>query len=170
MKKLILLAFSFLLIFGSLQAQSPDEIWEAANQYALANLNEDYELLLDFTYPQVIEQAGGREAYKKVLLQMNELQKNRGMSLSDFIVKEPLDKVKAGDEWHVVVPYQSVTKVKGGRLTSENTLIAVAAEGKSKWYFVETASLTERNLAKVLPNWNNTLILPYKKAPIFKED
>ncbi|WP_143960576.1 hypothetical protein [Litoribacter populi] len=170
MKKFLFLAICFVSLFNNLQAQSSEEVWEAAQQYALANLNEDYELLLDFTYPQVIEQAGGREAYKKVLLQLNEIQKNRGMSLSDFIIKEPIDKVKAGDEWHIIVPYQSVTKVKGGRLTTENTLIAVATEGRSKWYFVETASLTERNLNKVLPQWNNTLILPYKKAPVFKED
>jgi len=161
------------MVFGFIgyaNAQFSEAIREAAQMYAQANLNEDYELLLDFTYPSVIEHAGGREAYKKLLIQLNEIQKNRGMRLNEFIIKDPLDHVKAGNEFHAIVPYRTVSKVKGGRLTAENTLIAVAAEGKEKWYFIETASLTERNLAKVLPTWDNTLLLPMKKAPIYKED
>lgn len=162
-----------LLVFGFIgfaNAQFSEDIREAAQMYAQANLNEDYELLIDFTYPSVIEHAGGRDAYKKLLIQLNEIQKNRGMSLNEFIITDPLEHVKAGNEFHAIVPYRTVSKVKGGKLTSENTLIAVAAEGKEKWYFIETASLTERNLVKVLPTWDNTLLLPMKKAPIYKED
>lgn len=162
-----------ILVFGFIglaNAQFSEDIREAAQMYAQANLNEDYELLVDLTYPSVIEHAGGREAYKKLLIQLNEIQKNRGMRLNEFIIKEPVDFTKAGNEFHAIVPYRSITQVKGGKLTAENTLIAVAAEGKEKWYFVETASLTDRNLVKVLPNWDNTLILPMKKAPIYKED
>jgi hypothetical protein len=106
-----------LMVFGFIgyaNAQFSEAIREAAQMYAQANLNEDYELLLDFTYPSVIEHAGGREAYKKLLIQLNEIQKNRGMRLNEFIIKDPLDHVKAGNEFHAIVPYRTVSKVKGG--------------------------------------------------------
>ena len=170
LKQIFLLQLFIFGFIGFTHAQFNEDIREAAQMYAQANLNEDYELLLDFTYPSVIEQAGGRDAYKKVLMELNEIQKRRGMRLHLFEIKEALDFVKAGDEFHALVPYRSVTLLKGGRLISENVLVAVAVEGKEKWYFVETASLTERNLGKVLPKWDNTLILPLKKAPIYKED
>jgi hypothetical protein len=169
-KKLFLTSFMIISMCFAAKAQFSEEIVQAAKIYAQAHLNEDYELLLDYTYPTVIEQAGGREAYKKVLQQVNELQKTRGMRLAQFEIHDPLEQVKVGKEYHVIVPYRSITKVKGGKLTADNTLIAVATESKSKWYFIETTSLTERNLVKVLPAWNNTLELPMKKAPIYKED
>lgn len=170
LKRVFLLKFLVIGFISYANAQFSEDIREAAQMYAQANLNEDYELLLDLTYPTVIDHAGGREAYKKLLIQLNETQKSRGMRLNEFIIKEPMDYKKAGNEFHALVPYRSITKVKGGKLTSENILIAVAAEGKEKWFFVETTSLTERNLSKVLPNWDNTLILPMKKAPVYKED
>ncbi|KEO72457.1 hypothetical protein [Anditalea andensis] len=163
--KLLILGCTFMA-----QAQLAEDIREAAQMYAQANLNEDYELLLDFTYPSVIEHAGGRDAYKKTLIQLNEIQKSRGMKLNEFIIKEPMEHVKAGNEYHAIVPYKMISQVKGGKLSSENTLIAVIAEGKDKWYFIETTSLTEKNLVKVLPTWDHTLTLPLKKAPIYQED
>jgi hypothetical protein len=46
----------------------------------------------------------------------------------------------------------------------------VGTEENSRWYIIETTSLDDGNVNKVLASWDNTMLIPFKKAPIYKED
>ncbi len=159
------------LFFGGLaQAQVEEEIKVAAQIYAYALKHNDQDVMLDFTYPALVEKAGGRPAMKKMLHNIQQAQLDRGRVFQQMEVKQPITHVKVAEEIHALVPVVIMSKVPGGTLISETTLIAVATEQRSNWYFIETTSLDERNVKKVVPTWDNTLMLPPKKAPVFKED
>ncbi|WP_194774438.1 hypothetical protein [Pararhodonellum marinum] len=171
MKKIICLAGLFLgLAWNVAMAQDKVEILEASLDYALAQLNEDYEMLLDFTYPGIISSVGGRNAMEKTLIQVNQTQKTKGKFLIDYRVKEATVTKLVGEEFHALIPITTVTQVPGGKITTESVLIGVLSIPDHRWYFIETATLTERNIPKVLPQWDFTLNLPLKKAPVFKEE
>lgn len=150
--------------------QVVEEIKTAGQIYAYAQLHGDHEILLDFTYPSLIEKAGGREAMKELLKQIQETKKRQGQRLASLQFGEEIRTVKVKDEVHAIVPVKQVTKVPGGTLITESNLIAVGTENRENWYFIETTSLEENNIQKVLPNWDFTLTLPFKKPPVFKED
>lgn len=159
------------LFFASpVWAQIESEISEAAAAYARAHIREDYEALLNFTYPDLIEKAGSREDMKKTLILIKENQKKNGISLQSYKVKDQIAFTKVGQEIHAIVPTTTISKAPGGRLTQESFLIAVRTESSGSWYFIETTLLNERNLPKVIPTWDNSLMLPNKQAPVFKED
>jgi hypothetical protein len=169
-KKLLLPAFCFLISFHISKAQVESSIVDAAHAYARAQINSDVESILNFTYPSLIEQAGGHENMRKTLLMIHQKQQSKGVKLQDFRVKESIQHTHSHGEIHALVPVVTTSKVPGGQLITEANLIAVSEAGTDRWYFIETTSIDERNVIKVLENWDGTLILPFKKAPIFKED
>lgn len=150
--------------------QVVEEIKTAGQIYAYAQLHGDHEILLDFTYPSLIEKAGGREAMKEILRQIQDTKQKRGQRLASLQFGEEIQTVQVKDEVHAIVPIKQITKVPGGTLITETNLIAVGTENRENWYFIETTSLEENNIQKVLPNWDFSLALPYKKSPVFKED
>jgi hypothetical protein len=159
------------LLFASpAWAQIEYEISDAAAAYARAHIREDFEALLNFTYPDLIEKAGSREDMKKTLILIKENQKKNGLNLQSYKVKDQITFSKVGQEIHAIVPITTISKAPGGRLTQESFLIAVRPESNGNWYFIETTLLDERNLPKVIPSWDNSLMLPNKQAPIFKEE
>ena len=131
---------------------------------------DDYETLLNLTLPDLIEQAGGREKMRVALSKIHENQRSKGIILQDYKIKQEIEQAKTKLETHVLIPIVTVSKVPGGSVTSESHLIAVGLEGNSKWHIVETTSLNEYNIHKVIANWDNSIVLPFKKAPVFKED
>ncbi|SHN26675.1 hypothetical protein SAMN04488057_11517 [Cyclobacterium lianum] len=172
MVKILRFLFIFVSFSHSIQlyAQIEEEIRTAGQIYAYAQLHGDHEILLDFTYPTLIEKAGGRDAMKNILKQIQETKEKKGQHLTSVEFGEQIEAVTVADEIHAIVPITLVTKVPGGTLTNTSNLIAVGTENRGNWYFIETTSLEERNIKKVLPNWDHSLTLPFKKPPVFKED
>lgn len=168
---LLLLVILWVISFG-LSAQTPIEIdiQAAAQAYFNAKLCEDYETLLGFTYPDVIEKAGGPENVKKALVLIHDTHSKKGMLLQKYTIKPPLQLTKTGEETHAILPVTTVSKVPGGKVTSDVHIIAVGTENNNRWYIIETTSLDDGNVSKVLASWDNSMMLPFKKAPIFKED
>ncbi|GAB2616182.1 hypothetical protein [Belliella aquatica] len=169
-----LLTLTILLIGFSISSnsfcQTEQGALDATEAYFTAKMCDDYETLLNLTLPDLIEQAGGRESMRATLSKIHNNQRSKGIILQDYKIKQEIKQAKTKLETHVLIPIVTVSKVPGGTVTSESHLIAVGLEGNSKWHIVETSSLNEYNIHKVIANWDNTIVLPYKKAPVFKED
>ncbi|MFN3800649.1 hypothetical protein [Belliella pelovolcani] len=166
----IISLFSITLFSQTTKAQVDQGAIDATESYFTAKMCDDYETLINLTLPDLIEQAGGRERMRSALSKIHDNQRAKGIVLQEFKIKEEIEQAKTKSETHVLIPTLTVSKVPGGKVTAESYLIAVGTEGNSKWYVVETSSLNEYNIHKVIANWDNSIVLPYKKSPVFKED
>ncbi|WP_158856981.1 hypothetical protein [Lunatibacter salilacus] len=164
------LGIFFYLWTTNVQAQIIDEIKTAGQIYAFAQMHGDQDILLDFTYPELIDKAGGPEAMKRILGQIHQTRINEGQTVKELEIKEPIVYSHVLDEIHALVPIVTTLKVPGGLMITPSTIIAVGTRQRENWYFIETTSIDERNVKKVLPNWDNSLALPFKSPSIFKED
>ena len=161
----------FLLCLTRLtQAQVIDEIKTSGQIYAFAQVHGDQDILLDFTYPELIDKAGGPEAMKNMLRQIYQTRSEKGQYVQELEIKEPIVFSHVKDEIHALVPIVTTLKVPGGLLITPATIIAVGTGNRQNWYFIETTSINDRNVQKVLPNWDNSLTLPFKSPSVFKED
>lgn len=151
-------------------SQNEIDVQDAVAAYFNAKLCEDFESMLGYTYPDVVEKAGGSENVRKALIQIQENQKKKGFILQEYKTKPALQQVVTGEETHAIVPVTTVSKVPGGKVITETNVIAVGTEKNTRWYIIETTALDDGNVSKVLATWDNTMLLPFKKAPIFKED
>ena len=162
-----LLTFLTTLTFAQVDS---DVIKKQAELTAKALLNDDYETLIKFTYPKVIELVGGRDKMisliKKGKIEMGQ----QGISFDKVIIGKPSKTVIAGDEIHSLVPQTVYMKVPKGKLKSETQLLAVSRDNGSNWFFIDAVSLNKDNIKRVLPNYNFDLVLPTKSEPIFVSD
>jgi hypothetical protein len=163
------LALCLFFSFKSI-AQVEFDIQEAAKAYYSAKMCDDYQTLLNFTYPDVVEKAGGPENVIKALELIHDTQRKKGFVLQEFKSKPHIQLTETGEETHAIVPVTTVSKVPGGKVITESHIIVVGAEKNTRWYIIETTSLDDGNVNKVLSSWDNSMLLPFKKAPVFRED
>lgn len=163
----ILTFFLLVLLPAALSAQNTSGIQEAAKEYALANVNEDYDALIYFTYPYVLEKSGGKEGLLKALADSYDLMKMRDMKWESFEIGEPLKVAKAGPEIHALVPVTSTIIVPKGEIITHITLIAVLQESSDHWYFIEATGLEPRTIHNYLPTWDYTLGLNFESSKEF---
>lgn len=166
------LLVSAMLCFYSLSAisQIEDEIKTAAQIYSYAQVHTDLDMLLDMTYPELVEKAGGPEAMKHMLSEIQKSQVKKDQVLQKLEVKDPIVFSTVAGEIHGLVPIVSTLRIPEGLLMVESTLVAIGTESRKNWYFIETTALDEGNIKKVLPNWDGSLTLPPKRAAVFKDN
>lgn len=164
---------TFGLIFLTTLAFTQDDskrIKEQAELTASALLQGDYETLIKFTYPKIVEMVGGKESMisliKKGKIEMNQ----QGISFDEVTIGDPSNIVKAGDEIHCLVPQKIFMKVPKGKMKTGTHLLAVSKDNGNHWFFIDTVNLTMENIKNVLPNYNTELQLPIKKKPKFIAD
>src|ERR1700692_3779496 len=89
-----------------------------ANVVITATREGNYQIVVDHTYPKIVQLAGGKEAMlKKIISGMDEMKKE-GVSGVDGKLGTPGKCYKAGAEIHCLIP-ETVTLIKSnGRLVS----------------------------------------------------
>ncbi|GGF16161.1 hypothetical protein [Echinicola rosea] len=142
-------------------------IQKAAKEFAQANMEEDFETLIKYTYPVVMEKSGGKEGVKKALADAYDLLKIRGMKIISFEVGKPIKTTHTAGEIHALVPVVYKTHVPKGEIVSQTTLIAVSDDATGNWYFIETSGLDPKNIHNYLPTWDYTLGLHFDSSKEF---
>jgi len=145
-------------------------IKEQAEMTAKALLNDDYETVLKFTYPKVIELVGGREKMVSLIRKGKVEMGQQGISFQSVTIGEPSKTVNAGEEIHCLVPQTIFMKAPNGRIKSETYLIGVSRDGGNNWFFIDAVNLNMENVKRVLPNYNSTLKIPAKTPPKYIGD
>lgn len=153
--------------FGQVDSK---KIKEQAELTAKALLQDDYETLIKFTYPKVVEMVGGRDKMISLIKKGKIEMAQQGISFETVIIGEPSKTVNAGNEIHCLIPQTIFMKVPNGKMKSETYLIAVSKDNGNHWFFIDTVNLTMNNVKSVLNNYNSELKIPAKKQPEFIAD
>ncbi|WP_215222869.1 hypothetical protein [Echinicola shivajiensis] len=148
-------------------AQTPTGIQEAAEDYAQANLNEDFETLVNYTYPVILEKSGGKQGMINSLELASDLLKIRNMKVESFEIGEAQKYTHCSGETHALVPVTTKIKVPGGEIINHITLIAVSKASSDQWYFIEASSLEPNTIHNYLPTWDYTLGLKFDSSHEF---
>jgi len=168
MKQLtILLVLLTTVAFGQVDS---NVIKQQAEWTAKALLDDDYETLIRFTYPKVIDLVGGRDKMISLIKNGKIEMGKQGISFEKVIIGKPSQTVVAGSEMHCLVPQTVFMKVPKGKLKSETQLLAVSRDNGFNWFFIDAVNLNKDNIKIVLPNYNFDLVLPPKNETTFIAD
>ena len=169
---LIVILFSGLLIL-SVRSQDIDTtiLKIQATEMAESLMKKDYATLAKYTHPKIVALMGGEESMITVLSDaMDKMKKEGFIFLSCSVGLTPL-KAQADTEIHAIVAQTIVMTVPGGTVTSNSFLLAITADNGNRWYFVDTARLTDIDKIKAMfPNYNPDLKIPKKEPPIFNKN
>jgi len=169
MKKLSLLLF-LLITLTSAHAQDTLKLKATAQRLLDATLKEDYALLIDFTYPKVIEMGGGKDTMMATIKLGMQQMKESGFTFHSAKLL-PLGKIyKAGKELHCLLPHTLVLKAKGGYLSSIATLLCISSDEGKNWTYISAGSLDDKKLKTLFTNFNEELKLDKMPAPVFSTE
>ncbi len=168
-KNLILIPFLFYFLFANTQTVS-ENIKSQAEKMVTAFKDENYNSLLDYTYPKILEIAGGKEVLESMVKQMMDDMKADGVFVDSATVGEPGAVFEAGTELHSTITQTVYMKYTGGRMISESTLLAVSMDAGSNWYFLDIKQLTPAMKTQFFPEFNPELIIPEPKPLITIND
>jgi hypothetical protein len=166
MKISCVLVFAFLVVTTFAWSQEDKKrIKEQAESVAKSLLEDDYETLLKFTYPKIIELSGGPDALIELIKNGKAEMSQQGVTFDKVMIGEPSQTVKAGDEIHGIVPQTVYMKVPTGIIENESYLLAISRDDGNHWYFIDGANLTPQSISTLLPNYNPALVVPSKTQP-----
>ena len=170
MKKYFVL---ILIVFSGLIVSSQDisnNIKSQAEKMVTAFKDENYNSLLDYTYPKILEIAGGKVVLESMVKQMMDDMKADGVFVDSAKVGEPGAIFQAGSELHSTITQTVYMKYTGGRMISESTLLAVSMDAGLNWYFLDIKQLTPEMKTQFFPDFNPELIIPEPKPLITIDD
>jgi hypothetical protein len=138
------------------------------NAWSLAMLTGDFDTLVNYTHPALVQRSGGKDKLIGKLRKASDNMRAEGYRIVESSVAEPLQIVRAGDEMHAVLPLKEViVRAKHGELHSSGYLLGVSRDDGRTWKFINGSALTEKDVREMLPNYNRKLRLPAHNQPTF---
>ncbi|MDD5150985.1 MAG: hypothetical protein PHC28_11015 [Flavobacterium sp.] len=122
--------------------------------------NSNYNKILDYTYPKIVEMGGGREKLSSLMKSTFDKMKSEGFVFENEIIEEPQNIFIAGKELHCIIPKKTIMKTPKGRIQATYYYLGISKNGGGKWYFIETHMLNDENIKLIFPNFNFDLKIP----------
>jgi hypothetical protein len=168
-KNLITVSFLFLLSFTTC-AQDTVFLKKQAKRLAAATFNGDHQTVIALTYPELIKLSGGKEQMQKLITEKIESLKKQGVMKFDGSIGSPGPFYKAGDQIHCLLPETLVLKTFSGRYVGRSYLLAVTNDKGKSWTFLDVGNMPADVLHRLLPNYNESLVIPASGKPMFFAD
>lgn len=158
----------FLLILSNYtfsQNQFTEKIRSDCEKMANAMLKKNYSVVIDYTYPKIVEMGGGKPALLQAVKSSYEKMKE-SFTIDEITFGKPQKIYVAGKELHCIVPETITINSDKGKIQATYSLLAVSLDKGNKWFFLETHKFTPEMLKKIFPHFNYNLVIPEKTKPI----
>ncbi len=132
-----------------------------------ATLNKDYDKLIDFTYPKVVELAGDKAKMLSAIQASMDNMTKSGMKLISYTVLEAVEMKNIGGIIYCIVP--SVLKIDHpkGILQQQGFMIAISVNKGIDWKFIDgTSQKNKSNFKIMIPEAFELLTLPEWRQPV----
>ena len=138
-----------------------------AEATANAIITQNYKVLAKYTYPAIIQMAGGEAKMNATMKKGMEQMKAQGFSFKSLTVGDIKQAKKSGTELFAIVPDVLTMNGNGGTIIARSALIAISDDNGKHWTFVDTAPLQKETIPKIIPNYPKDLPIPEKSQPSF---
>jgi len=128
--------------------------------------NEDYQKVLELTYPKVIETGGGREKMMATMQKEIKGMESEGVGVLSTTPGSPTNFVRDAGSIYAVIPITLKMKAQDGVFQTEGTLIGISSDGGATWTFIDAAGKDDPDLKVLSPNVLDKLKLPPDKPPV----
>ncbi|GAA4245490.1 hypothetical protein [Winogradskyella damuponensis] len=167
LKKLMLLV----LIATSVNvfSQTKADALKDAKTTSKATLDMDFETLLNYTLPSVLDMMGGKDAAMQVLKTTFDGMKAQGFVFEKADIISVSEIVKEQDQFRCVVEGYNQMKMSEQRISSKSYLLGIYNETGKHWWFIEAKQLKNKALAdNILPNFETALDIPEDDVKVEK--
>ncbi|GGH02460.1 hypothetical protein [Mucilaginibacter phyllosphaerae] len=151
-------------------AQDTALVKKQAQRFASASFNGDFKTVTDLTYPKLVALSGGRDEMQKLISERIEGLKKQGIIQFSGSVGSPGKFYKAGTQIHCLLPETIILKMFNGHYVSRSYLLAISNDMGKSWAFMDVGKMPPEVLYKLLPDYNDNLVIPTPGKPMFFTD
>ncbi len=154
----------------SIYAQTPTEtLIIQANENAAAMLDGDYEKLVHFMDPALVDSYGGFQICLENVEALMAQMEAAGTTYENITVGQPSIIVKEGQDDVAIVPTETFMRVDSKRIRVNSYLVAVTSNSGQNWYFFDGAQMTDNILSQIFPNLVASVKTPEYRNTILDE-
>ncbi|WP_179337493.1 hypothetical protein [Winogradskyella ludwigii] len=167
LKKILLLV----LVVTSINvfSQTKTEALRDAEITSKATLNMDFETVLNYTLPSVLDMMGGKDAALNVIKATFEGMKTQGFVFEKADINGVSEIVKEQGQFRCVIEGYNQMIMSGQRVSSKSYLLGIYNDAENFWWFIEAKQLKNEALVdKVLPNFETKLDIPEDDVKVEK--
>ena len=170
MKRTIILLFLLLGLAATGYCDALDtRIRKEAIKLANAIIAQDWNTVVSYSYPAVVQRIGGKENMIKILQNGSNQMSSQGISYEKIEIEKPLEKKNIKKTIYAMVPQKITMNISGGYLYQKSYLIGISKNESQHWYFLDTAQLNDENLKSILPDLAGKMKIPQREQPIFEK-
>lgn len=163
LKTVLLVVFTFISL--SLSSQTEQELKDLAIENAktvsTATIAMDFDTVLNYTYPSVLELMGGKEGAITLLKTQFDTMTAEGFVFEKADVKGIISFAKVKDEYHCILETFNQMKMPKMRITSKSFMFGIYDDYAKHWFFVEAKQLKNPAMRDMIfPDFYTTLELP----------
>ena len=136
-----------------------------AAKCAAAWQRNDYEGVLAFLPPRVIQQSGGRPAALKKIKSQFSLARDYGVDRMDFLAGQPSTPIPRAKWLTSLVPLTVVLHRTPLDVTQQTHLLALSNDQGKHWFFVPLYRTTQAKLNAWLPELAGKIVIPAEAEP-----
>lgn len=159
--KIRLLLLVLLLSLNPLFAQTKEQALRDAKIAANATLNENYDTILKYTLPEVIDLMGGKDAAKSVIENTLKSMASQGFKFEKADILSASEVVNEQGQYRCVVEGYNQMTMPGQRIKSKSYLLGIYNPVEQYWWFIEAKQLQNKTmLDQILPGFETALTIP----------
>lgn len=159
---LILLLFPILL-----HGQDTAVVKKQADLIAQATFRGEYQTIIAYTYSGLIELSGGADSLHAIIAQRMTALKKQGILGLSGSVGSPGKFYTAGNEIHTLLPEEIIIRTAAGKYRSRSYLLGISNDKGESWTFLDVGNMPTEVLHRLLPNFNDNLVIPPPVKPEF---
>jgi len=142
-------------------AQTKEDALKDAQMAAEGTLSEDFDTVLKYTLPEIIEVMGGKENAKNTIVQTYDTMKSQGFKIEKAEILEVSEIVKEQGQSRCLVKSYNVMVMSGQRLKSTSHLLGIYDDNAKHWKFIEAKQLKNPGLtSQILPDFKTEMEIP----------
>ena len=146
-----------------------DRLNEQATEMGTALMKKDFNKVVDFSYPELIKQAGGKKQMVEAIEKGVKKAEMAGNTVVGVSFGEPSAIIEEAGELQCTLTQQTTMKTTGGNASFEATLIAISNDKGYNWTFLEVHDQEFFVMQASFPNLSSRLKLPGSALEIFND-
>lgn len=158
MKSIFSLLVALTCMFSISFAQ--ETILTDADRMAKALIESDYNTFLNYTYPKILKDMGGRKKMQETIKKQMDDLSLQGVKILSITYGEPNVIIKEKDELQTTLLQEMTFDTKEGKIQTKSSIIAISTNNGNSWYFVDPGERDLETVRLSLPNLSKKLVLP----------
>ena len=155
----LLLMFAF--VSFSVHAQTQVEnILRDAKLFNKANLELDFNTVVDMTVPSIVKLAGGKEIMVNVTKEQFITFSDAGITFISYTPLKPSKIMIGGSDLHSILPQEIVTKVGDDKFKKIAYYLASSNDEGKTWTFVDLEPYDAESIKIFVPSFSGALEIP----------